>query len=348
MNKILLLLLVTAISFSANSMEIQDTTNVPNQGQSEWDRLPWELQHIILSMACSKCTKFEQILDKLQKLKKSPLFSSIVTDENFIKILAKKYVEQNKEQAEKEFLDAIDKYKLDLAKLLVESGVKLTQNNKIDREKLRELLNHTVFRYEPETMELLITAGININESNCSQWHMPLSYAASKNYKKLVQVLLNNNAQVNLRDKNHMTALMYANESESCQLLIDAGADINAQDNDGNTALILICQRCDYYNNEYTDTVKLLIKAGTDVNIQNNDGETALLKAIRFGHKEIVELLLKSGADINIQNNDGKRALDLAWEKMFNNYGSLKMHRIRSEIWHLLRKFRMMAFHTFD
>ena len=63
-------------------------------------------------------------------------------------------------------------------------------------------------------------------------------------------------------------------------------------------------------DNGHHQVMELLLKEGADVNIQNNDGWTALMIASDDGHHQVVELLLKEGADVNIQNNNGWTALD--------------------------------------
>lgn len=57
------------------------------------------------------------------------------------------------------------------------------------------------------------------------------------------------------------------------------------------------------------EVARLLVEAGTDVNLQNNDGSTALHTAVFFCHPEIVKLLIESGADRSIRNNAGSTAL---------------------------------------
>lgn len=52
------------------------------------------------------------------------------------------------------------------------------------------------------------------------------------------------------------------------------------------------------------DTVKLLIEAGADVNIQDEDGSTALMCAAEHGHGDIVKYLLaQSDCDPNVTDN---------------------------------------------
>lgn len=52
------------------------------------------------------------------------------------------------------------------------------------------------------------------------------------------------------------------------------------------------------------DTVKLLIEAGADVNIQDEDGSTSLMCAAEHGHGDIVKYLLaQADCDPNITDN---------------------------------------------
>ena len=59
-----------------------------------------------------------------------------------------------------------------------------------------------------------------------------------------------------------------------------------------------------------TEIAKILIEAGSDLNVQNNEGSTALITAAFFGRIEIVEVLIAKGADKSVQNNQGSTALD--------------------------------------
>jgi hypothetical protein len=71
--------------------------------------------------------------------------------------------------------------------------------------------------------------------------------------------------------------------------LVEAGADVNAKDNYGYTALMLATQQ------GHTEVIKLLIEAGADVGARDNQGRTACNMAFSYGNREIVQLLIPPG-----------------------------------------------------
>lgn len=92
---------------------------------------------------------------------------------------------------------------------------------------------------------------------------------------------------------------------ESIQFHISTGTDINKRESyAGSTPLIT----ASVFGR--TEVVSLLIEAGADVNCQNDEGSTALHSAAFFCHPEIVYILLENGADKNIKNLAGSTALD--------------------------------------
>lgn len=61
--------------------------------------------------------------------------------------------------------------------------------------------------------------------------------------------------------------------------------------------------------------VKLLLQGGSDVNAQDEDGSSALMCAVEHGHADIVQCLLaQPGCDPNLADNDGLTALNVAME----------------------------------
>ena len=91
---------------------------------------------------------------------------------------------------------------------------------------------------------------------------------------------------------------------EELKEAINAGADVNAKDNKGATALI----QAAYEGN--IEVAELLLKHGADVNARNNDGCTALMFAAFDGYPEIAEILITYGANKNLRDKYGSTAYD--------------------------------------
>ncbi len=91
--------------------------------------------------------------------------------------------------------------------------------------------------------------------------------------------------------------------------LIERGADTNATDVNGWTALMEACL------GGHTETARLLIEKGADVNMKNGKSTTALMEACFAGHIETVQVLLEKGADVKSKDVYGRTALDYAQDE---------------------------------
>lgn len=175
----------------------------------------------------------------------------------------------------------------------------------------------------------------------------PLMIASYYGYYNLVNALIENNADVNLKNKRNYTALLYATDIWSRQgigiddsnfnvveLLVNAKIDINASNNYGWTAIFYAA-----YNNN-SDIVAFLVDNGANINLVTEEGITPLLLArdvesVRVLAKteninkanfegntpliiysigydaplESINILLENGANINQVNKDGETAL---------------------------------------
>ena len=99
--------------------------------------------------------------------------------------------------------------------------------------------------------------------------------------------------------------------TERVNILLMQGADVNAKNSNGQTALMLASF------NGYDQTVKILLDKGAYPNIiVDHQGNTALMYASRNGHIEIVNTLLTKGAYIDAKNLVGQTALMIAVNKM--------------------------------
>lgn len=83
----------------------------------------------------------------------------------------------------------------------------------------------------------------------------------------------------------------YSQHVEICQLLVEAGAEINSVDRAGNSALMLAAWH------GFTETVKFLLSKGADLSYkQIKSGRTALDLANQFEHEETYQVI-KAAAD---------------------------------------------------
>ncbi|TGL97479.1 hypothetical protein EHQ76_15205 [Leptospira barantonii] len=150
--------------------------------------------------------------------------------------------------------------------------------------------------------------------------------------------LIENGANINVKNKNGFTPLHLAKNLETAKLLVQSGADVNAREKDsGNTALHVSIQ----FNQ--TRIAKLLIENGADINAKNDSlrtpiffadrestlkfllesgailddqkdafGRTPLYYSILHEKLKVAKLLIQSGADVNIRDENGNPPLIFA------------------------------------
>lgn len=107
---------------------------------------------------------------------------------------------------------------------------------------------------------------------------------------EIAQILINNGAKINIKTKKSgVTSLHEATKGTGrgyvAKLLIKLGADVNAQDNNGNTPLH---NTASGFTGITTELIDLLIRNGADRNIKNNQGKTPFDVAVDLGHDEVI------------------------------------------------------------
>ncbi|MEK4980297.1 MULTISPECIES: ankyrin repeat domain-containing protein [Bacillales] len=125
--------------------------------------------------------------------------------------------------------------------------------------------------------------------------------SAEQGNTEQVRQLLQAGANIDATDEQGRTAVMaatYRNHVDTVDALIQAGADINIRDHQLNNVFL-------YAGAEgMLDILRLAIDADADVTLTNRFGGTALIPASDRGHVEIVqELLTRTSVDVNHINN---------------------------------------------
>jgi ankyrin repeat protein len=139
-----------------------------------------------------------------------------------------------------------------------------------------------------ENLRVLIDAGAAVDLDQ-SDLNAALVLTARHGDASTLKLLLKLGAKANSRD-DQTTALMFAAEDgtpEMVKALIDEGANVDAVDEDGLTALM--------HANE-VENVQVLLNAGANMAIKNNDGDTVLALANRYKPEAVVQLLKSRGA----------------------------------------------------
>ena len=114
----------------------------------------------------------------------------------------------------------------------------------------------------------------------------------------VLELLLEAGADVNATDEAGATALLRAATfEEKVRLLVARGAQVRAN-SQLSTPLILAARKPGN-----SRTVRFLLDRGAEVNVTNLFGATALMAATAAGDVETVRMLLDAGAEVNAMPN---------------------------------------------
>jgi cytohesin len=194
-----------------------------------------------------------------------------------------------------------------------------------------------------EVVEFLLAEGADVNAKD-KGGYTPLNYAIWNRNKDMprlpadmVKLLLEKGADTNLKDTAsgytslHWAIVMWG--KELAELVVAAGADVNARSNTGETPLdvvaaeggpaaigeLLVAKGAEVSSLHAAAYVGDLAKAkafideGVEVNRPSGMvGGTALHAAAAKGHTEVAEFLIDKGADVNAQTRAGQTPLHTA------------------------------------
>lgn len=143
----------------------------------------------------------------------------------------------------------------------------------------------------------LLAEGADVNATDNEGW-VPLTTALGMNHQETAEALIKAGANVNELPRNSNfddTPLMIAAHKgflRITEMLLAAGADVNATTNNGTTALIYAAAT------GHADVVQRLIAAGADIHARNST-DCALSCAVFQERKEVADILRAAGASLN-------------------------------------------------
>lgn len=179
-----------------------------------------------------------------------------------------------------------------------------------------------------------------IDENDRTPLHVALKLKNSPQIQKeIVELLIKNGVDANVKDINTFTALHSAARKgnlEIVKLLVEATQDIDIKDGLGQTALHLAVEK------GHVDVVKYLAEKGASMNAPQNSGILALHLAAEKGSTELLEFIVPRTKNINAAAKNGQTALHFSFRKpqalkfllskgcdanIFDRQGYLPIHR---------------------
>jgi ankyrin repeat protein len=220
----------------------------------------------------------------------------------------------------------LEKKNLEIAQFLMENGIKFDLQNEFYL---------ACKSGKNKNVNFLIRLGADVNYLN-KEDSTPLKIACKSGHFETVKLLLQHGADPNKVIYHGQTALMYANEFDIIEILLDNGANINVVDiwndsvltrtlNNGNISLAkYLIKRGANYKLEHFKSIKekrqllqissiegtkFLMEKGVNFDFELEDGDTPVFKAISRNSLEIIKLFLKEGVPVNRKNKNGVTAL---------------------------------------
>lgn len=194
-----------------------------------------------------------------------------------------------------------------MLKLLLARGAKIEQTDQVG------LIGDAVYAQDEAFLKRLLADGISIDSPD-ERGFTSLMRAASQNSPHQIaemQMLLVHGANVQAQNITGQTPLITAswrsNSLPALKLLLAHGADPNACDKEGWTALHCAADEAG------AGTVSCLLAHGARARLRSRHGYTPLMgAAINNGDPKSIPMLVAAGCDPNARNDRGETALMLA------------------------------------
>lgn len=207
-------------------------------------------------------------------------------------------------------MDALMVENIDFALLLVENGADLYYK---DAKGVTTLLQAAHRGMANVTAAIISkhdkTKQPNFIDESSEDDITPLIAACSEGHKEVADLLIAAGADVNAKDKDGTNALMAAasrGHTEVVEVLLNAKCNVNAQNSDGHTALMFA------YNgkNQVETLFERYAQYGGNDASADDGGTGAIIRKALESHTSLVDLLIRKGADQSIKDKEGHTAKD--------------------------------------
>ena len=180
--------------------------------------------------------------------------------------------------------------------ILLEAGAEFNLRN----NKGLTPLASAAFNGDEDSFQLFLDRGADPGVWDNSQ-KTAIVYAAAKGFINIVESLLDTGININQRYGNDLTVLMWAagysndvppiDAAKMVQLLLDHKAELDLRDNRGWSAMMIAA------NMGHSGVVDILIKAGASIHVKSSEGQTAAKLARAEGHLDTLGMLNAAGAN---------------------------------------------------
>lgn len=211
-----------------------------------------------------------------------------------------------------------------------------------------------------QCVKMLLEAGADVNfqtSGGATPLIMACDLSNPSQDLQIIEELIKAGANVNAVDEQKASALLFASERgnpEAVRQLLEAGAELETQDDEGETALLRAAQYAGttqeqdaeevegegdedarqistVCGEEAVKVVELLLAKGANINAQDLEGDTAALLAARDGCRLVAGAILRHGPDTSLRNEKNTTVL-----KCLEDRAAAEVDSVEKEAWNTL------------
>lgn len=170
---------------------------------------------------------------------------------------------------------------------------------------------------QEDRLAVLLKYGVDINAVNIDGENAVM-IACGDGLLEISQMLLDAGCDIHHRDLLGNTALFHCSSVACMQCLLEYRADINARNQNNETALFPMCRFGGENELRAMSNVLLLIRHGIDIDATTTAGETALMVAAFNNMDHLAMLLISQNAQLDAETCTGNTVLSYAMNPLLS------------------------------